>query len=791
MTPRLTAEQLAAPDGVEPRPAARKSREAVPEPGGYASATSQYAALGWGTIPVLGKTPPPSGATGRAGTVTDEKRAEWSRDRKWRDSNIAIRHDGTIAIDVDEHDDKHGARQLGDWVSRFGILPRTFSSTARADSAPESRQYIYRVPPGTRLISGGENVEICQHDHRYSMVWPSVHPETGEQYRWFGSDGSPLDGPPAVEDIPFLPDRWLEGLAADRAANRATERRTTAPRRSLAELLADPPARGDGQTNDWLTQVAGHFARQHRDRRDLYETKVREAAARVDPDYEDTEKTLESVWRGDVQRNPSRVRPQALDDSTLVDSMADAFRLLICWSGGHGWREWDGKVWESRTDAYVVERVRLAMQDLYHRESAATTDSKRASALGQLLSGGKVRGVTGLLRGALEVESTAFDSHPDLLNCNNGMVDLRSGELRPHDPRMFMTKVTTTDYVPGATHPDWDKALGAIPEDVRPFMQVRMGQAATGYRVTDELMPVLYGGGKNGKTTFLSSVQSALGSHARSVSDRVLTARDTDHPTELTDLQGLRLAVIEELPEAVPLSVKRLKDTVGQPTITARKIAKDTVTWETSHALLLATNHKPRVNETDHGTWRRLALVRFPFVFDGKDGADHKPGDPGLHDRMRRGVEGRREAVLAWIVEGAHRWYRSGQVFPPIPERVTRDTEEWRGESDVIVSYLTDRIRFDSQTAVGTTDLLHDLNAWLDAHGKAAWGDQLLTERFGTHERVTGQGVEKKRVRVASSGVQVVGRDGRPLARQPEGQARLWLGVAFSADGETTEGIPW
>ena len=118
--------------------------------------------------------------------------------------------------------------------------------------------------------------------------------------------------------------------------------------------------------------------------------------------------------------------------------------------------------------------------------------------------------------------------------------------------------------------------------------------------------------------------------------------------------------------------MKRIKDTVGQPTITARKIAKDTITWETTHALFLATNHKPRVNETDHGTWRRLALIRFPFVFDSKDGIGHLPGDPGLHDRMRRGDQGRAEAVLAWCVAGAMRWFQAGRVFPPLPDQIGR-----------------------------------------------------------------------------------------------------------------------
>lgn len=72
---------------------------------------------------------------------------------------------------------------------------------------------------------------------------------------------------------------------------------------NIAGLLADPPERGAGQTNDWLTKVAGHYAHQYRDRRDLYELHVRQAADKVDPDYEDTDKILESIW-GSEQAKP-------------------------------------------------------------------------------------------------------------------------------------------------------------------------------------------------------------------------------------------------------------------------------------------------------------------------------------------------------------------------------------------------------------------------------------------------------------------------------------------------------
>ena len=84
--------------------------------------------------------------------------------------------------------------------------------------------------------------------------------------------------------------------------------------------------------------------------------------------------------------------------------------------------------------------------------------------------------------------------------------------------------------------------------------------------------------------------------------ERVLIANPSDHPTELMTLRGARFALIEETPEARHLSVKRLKDTVGTPTMTARLIGKNNVTWEATHSLFLTTNYTPRVDETDHGT---------------------------------------------------------------------------------------------------------------------------------------------------------------------------------------------
>jgi len=305
--PRLTPEQLGITRRALTLPDLATSSVAPSRVDGYASATDQYRAQGWQSVPVFGKEHPPTGATGKAGTVTDEKRAKWKRDPKWRGANLAIRHEVTIAIDVDNHDGKNGAQQLADWAAEFGPLPQTFTSTSRADTDPQSRQYIFRVPEGTKLISKGENVEICQHDHRYSVVHPSIHPTTGKPYRWYDLDGDVMDGPPALDDVPPLPIAWLVGLAAGTAYSRgAVDPRTTQRRATLGELLSDLPERGDGRMNDWLTGVAGHRAKLHHNDRAAYETAVRDDAALVDPNYEDTEKVLESVWGTEVENHPER-----------------------------------------------------------------------------------------------------------------------------------------------------------------------------------------------------------------------------------------------------------------------------------------------------------------------------------------------------------------------------------------------------------------------------------------------------------------------------------------------------
>lgn len=472
----------------------------------------------------------------------------------------------------------------------------------------------------------------------------------------------------------------------------------------------------------------------------------------------------------------------ALDEQTAADvplwregSLAEtdlAARLgaeylkgrYVAW-GRNRWSRWTGKVWEHCDEAEVYGAMRAAVAALVEveteaanarlaadmaaasrisnddqaraaRKEATDRHAQRLKTLRNLFWVGRIKTLMVGAREVLYVRQEDFDTHRDLLNVANGVIDLRTGELRPHDPSLMFTKISPTAYVPDATHPDWDAALTALPPDVADWMQVRFGQAATGHAASDDIVPFLYGGGANGKTTILDGIVGALGKadvngYATPVPDKVLLGNQNDHPTELMTLKGARFAYIEELPEGDYLNAVRLKKAAGTDGMVARYIGQDNVSWTATHSLFVTTNFEVRIDAVDNGTWRRLALVKFPYTYDGSDPA--RPKDPTLRGRLRGGDDGQHEAVLAWLVAGAMRWYAADKVLSDMPETVRADTETWRHGSNKAVAFLDEFLEPAEGYAVPTAQVFEEFTAWARRNGQRQWTADTFWTRAEQH----------------------------------------------------------
>lgn len=459
--------------------------------------------------------------------------------------------------------------------------------------------------------------------------------------------------------------------------------------------------------------------------------------------------------KGAIERaaDPDADRPlpgdRVLEDAALADELANELRGRWAYADGFGIMRWRGTHWMPAEEHSLIEAVRRLLIEIEvgeHTAAAMRGDNKAIDKARTLLSRSRSAAVARLVIGILAEDAPTFDAHPDLLNTPSGIVDLRTATLLPHDPMLYLTKITGAPYDPHADMSLWLKAASSLPPKVVSWMQTRLGQAATGYTPDDDLLVIMEGAGENGKTSWLIGVRKALGDYARTLPERLLVADPGDHPTTLMTLQGARVGIVEELPEGRSLNVKRLKDTVGTPEITARRMRQDDVTFPATHALMLATNYLPIVAETDHGTWRRLALVRFRHTYVKSEAEltskRHRLGDRRIKKHFEHNADA---GLLRWIVEGARAWYAGGEAFGPLPDIVAADTAAWRMDADPILAFVRERIERDADYAIAAGDLHDAFNTWLEGRGHRKWTGQTINSRFQGH--VSMDGIERKMVK--------------------------------------------
>ncbi len=379
------------------------------------------------------------------------------------------------------------------------------------------------------------------------------------------------------------------------------------------------------------------------------------------------------------------------------------------------WLLWNGAWWDEDRLERVPELAGATIDNLrqwvaeadnpdeFKRRSAHFQASTKASRREALLS---VAGTD--LSVVVAVEQ--LDSHPLLLACQNGTVDLATGDLRPADPADLITRGIAVAYDPDAFSDHWVAFLdGIFRGDVEliGYVQRLLGYCLTGV-VHEHVVPVLTGTGANGKSTLVGIVQDLLGEHAITAPEGLVIQRGHEpHPERLAVLRGRRLVISTELEESAVLAEGVVKMLSGGDTISARELYGRRFNFRPTHKVLLVTNHPPRVHGVDHAIWRRLLVVPF--------GVTIAPERQDM-DLRRRLVEEHAPAVLAWLVAGAVAWGRSGIGRA---EAVKAATQEYRASQDVLGAWLeqhTERVE-NARTKVG--ELFDAWREWCRAKGEA------------------------------------------------------------------------
>ena len=318
-----------------------------------------------------------------------------------------------------------------------------------------------------------------------------------------------------------------------------------------------------------------------------------------------------------------------------------------------------------------------------------------------------------------------------LFNCPNGTIDLRTGELREHRRSDFITVLCPTKFTPHESPPNFLHFLDSIfggNQEIIGFVRRWFGYSLTG-SVREQILPVLYGDGSNGKSTLLNAIIETMGSDYAMQADPHLLMANRDkasqHSTYLASLFGKRFVSTVETESGRSINESFVKQLTGGERIRCRRMREDEWEFSPTHKIVLCTNHKPIVKGNDHAIWRRLALVPFDIQFwnpdKGETGPEELKQDKELPEKLKAEAEG----ILSWMVQGCLEWQAEGLM---IPEAVRLATNDYRSEQDVIGRFVQECcITHDANMRVKFGDLFEALEKFCEESGE----DALSKRRLG------------------------------------------------------------
>jgi putative DNA primase/helicase len=430
------------------------------------------------------------------------------------------------------------------------------------------------------------------------------------------------------------------------------------------------------------------------------------------------------------------------------------------------WYVFTGRRWEPDTTGAVYRHAQDTVRAIYaESENEPTEAERKATAKWAMTSESKTRidamvALSATIKG-MTVSATVFDTDPYLLACNNGTLDLRTGELRDSKPEDYISKLAPVDWHGLDTFaPRWQKFLGEIlpNEEIREFIQVAAGYGAT--RLSNaRAFFICHGSGRNGKGTFLETLRDVLGDYGHtSKAETFLVARREggQASTDVADLKGSRLVITSESRPGAKIDANLIKSLTGDDTINARHLFQRAIQFKPTWSVFLATNHRPEMPGDDIALWERVKLI----PFDVRISDEQK--DTDLKDKLMAEAPG----ILAWIVSGAKDYIERGLEDT---SAIREATAEYQTESDPIGDFIARYLDVNPGNSRYYTTAADVRQAWL------GYCDE--NDIMDINVRQVGMRLKSEHGKnlIVSKTTRIKGETGTP---------RVWFGFALNDHGE-------
>lgn len=295
------------------------------------------------------------------------------------------------------------------------------------------------------------------------------------------------------------------------------------------------------------------------------------------------------------------------------------------------------------------------------------------------------------------------DIHPYFLSCNNGVVDLKTGEIRPCVPGDNITKSIETSYDKHSRVEEFDNFVRQITsseegEDVELYNYFRwfIGYCMQGNPIK-KMFFILYGEkGYNGKSLVLNIIKDVLSFYAVTMDKSVIVDTPTktggSHSTEICQLENSRMGILSETKEDEVINDGQIKILTGiTDKMSVREIYGKQKEFTPTFVPIVSSNFKLKINLKDKAMYERLILIPFRLSFmehPNPKNSWEKKGDPLLAEKFTKNKEG----ILKWLIESSIYYNQNMDMIPP--ETVNKAKQEYKRDMDDYADFIERQLVF-------------------------------------------------------------------------------------------------
>jgi putative DNA primase/helicase len=464
----------------------------------------------------------------------------------------------------------------------------------------------------------------------------------------------------------------------------------------------------------------------------------------------------------DLEEEPFEIFIEENEDDTfeerdpffMLSELGNAERLIhhhgknLKYCNELEWLIWNGKQWEQDNKREIEKIASQTFRDLYRVDDESVQKwawkcEKRSIRMNSILDA----------RPLVSVKKSQFDSHKFLFNCSNGVIDLKTGEFLPHERDYLFTKISEIEYEKKTDCPHWINFMesifknddGSTNYEIINFLQKAIGYTLTG-DISEQVMFFLYGTGRNGKSTFINTIQTLLGDYGRQTNSDTFIKKKNDNAVnnDIARLDGARFVSAVESEEGQQLSESLVKQITGGEKISARFLRQEFFEFTPEFKVFFTTNHKPIVKGSDEGIWRRIRLIPFTVTIP-KEKIDKE-----LPKKLEKEMSG----ILKWAVDGCLKWQSEGLGEP---ESIKQATESYRDEMDILGPYLSERCIINPLAKVEAKNIFDDYKKWCFENGEIELKNRAFYRQLETRGYKKANGAKNK---VYFFGVGLIGNPG-------------------------------